>query len=162
MRHHDHGLFVLLLLLLSIELLTQVTPTYALKAVYCGLENEMASIGNNFTFYSQLDALYHQTNDIQISHLSPSSPTFASLPRGVVISTWDSNDTSSYACQLASHQKFCEKYNYTHRVFAGTEEFRNQVNLLALLYHYIFPTRQSLTFCLFFDLLCYIHTSMYV
>ena len=126
--HLYRWLFALLVWLLCTEFLTRISPAAALKIVYCSLENEMASIGNNFTFYKQLDALYHQANEIQFSQLSPSSPTFTSLPRGVVVSTWNSNDTSGFACQLESLRKFCERYNYTHRVFAGNRDFEKQVS----------------------------------
>ena len=126
-------LLVILIWSIDIELLTKVTYVDALKVVYCGLQVEMASIGNNFTFYRELDALYHQHNDLQPNHLSPSSPTFASLPRGVVVSTWNSQNTSRYSCQLESQRKFCEKYNYTYRMFAGTEEFNKEVSLLPYL-----------------------------
>ena len=119
--------FVILLWSLDMQLLTKISNVDAIKVVYCGLENEMASMGNDFTFHKELDALYHQKSELQINHLSPSSPVFSSLPRGVVVSTWNSGDTSRYSCQLESQRKFCEKYNYTYRMFAGNEEFDKEV-----------------------------------
>ena len=39
----------------------------------------------------------------------------------------NSGNTSRYSCQLESQREFCEKYNYTYRMFAGNEEFDKEV-----------------------------------
>ena len=124
-------LFVLLCLLdMDMNFLGNMPTASALKKEYCGLEKEMQNIGNNISLHRELDMLYHQPMDLQTNLLSPSSPAFANLPRGTVVSAWSQNDTSRYACQLESHRRFCDKYNYNWRMFAGTEDFEKEVSLL--------------------------------